>query len=281
MKTLTLTLVGSTLSLGLLASAIPADAGQFRGLRDAVKKVKETTDDANDAADAVESVVGAATGKKQKRGGSSCNANRGSNSNSPCTAKAPGHVGGAAAVPAKFSGQLSCERLGVGNAFVSRAGDYTFSKGISTESRSGLIDRQPVAPTNGCFFGGLAVGDVLYLEFDKSKYNKSSYAMQCVSYDGSEQLDRTNGPRIDNYKGKDVMLHTGHSLGYKPTASGSNSSRSGAYKAHLDGRGRAMATINFEALHTDRSGTDFYCQFYNESTGKSAFALTYRRGPAG
>ena len=130
-------------------------------------------------------------------------------------------------------------------------------------------------------FEGLAVGDILYVEFDKNRFQKYDYKMQCVSYDGSEQLDTTNGPRTFNYTGKDVMLHTGHSLGYTPTASGSNSDRSGAYDKYLDGRGRAMATINFGALHTDKSGTDFYCQWYNEKTGKSALGLTFRRGPAG
>ncbi len=287
MKTSLLTLLGSSLiATGIAVSASPAEA-QFRGLRNAVREVDNAARDAREAAETAETVVEAVTGNGRSNGrvssprGSSCNANRGSNSNSPCTARAPGHVGVAGEAPARYINQLQCENRGIGNAFVARDGEYTFSQGLSTETRGGLIDRQPVNATNGCFYGGLGIGDVLYVEFNKAGFNRHAYKIQCVSYDGSEQLDHTFGPKVGNYTGKDVMLHTGHSLGYEPTASGSNSSRSGAYDAYLDQRGRAMTTFNFEALHTDRSGTDFFCQWYNNDTGKSAVAFTYRRGPTG
>ena len=182
-------------------------------------------------------------------------------------------------MPERFLNQLQCESRGIGNAFVGRDGDYTFSKGINTETRGGLIDRTPVTATNGCFYGGLSVMDVLYVELNAAGFNRHDYKMQCVSYDGSEQSNNATSARVNNYKGKDVMLHTGNSLGYEPTATGSNSSRSGAYNEYLAQRGRTMATFNFETLHTDRGGTDFFCQWYNEDTGKSAVALTYRRGP--
>lgn len=285
MKTPLLSLVASSLVAGIFAAAAaPADA-QFRSLRNAVRNVEEATNDARETAEAAEAVAGALTGNGSPRAsnprGSDCNANRGSNSNSPCTARAPGHVGVAGEVPQRYLSQLSCENRGIGNAFVAREGDYTFSKGISTETRSGLLDRQSVSASNGCFFGGLGIGDVLYVEFNRAGFNRHDYKIQCVSYDGSEQLDNTFGPKANNYKGKDVMLHTGHSHGYEPSASGSNSSRSGAYDDYLERRGRAMATFNFEALHTDKSGTDFYCQWFNDDTGKSAVAFTYRRGPQG
>lgn len=284
MKNLICALVGSSIALGTLTYAEPASA-QFRGLRDAVRDVKKTTDDAKEVAETAEDVVDAARGNRSNRNSNrrsrSGFANRGSTSNSPRTAAAPDHVGGAGAAPSKYTSQLSCESLGIGNAFVGKAGTYTFSKGIKTEDRTGIIDRRNVSPTSGCMFEGLDVGDILYVEFDKRRFNDSNYDLQCVSYDGSEQLNRSTRPRVNNYTGKDVMLHTGHSLGYTPTAAGSNSSRSGAYDDYLNGRGRAMATINFGALHTDKSGTDFFCQWYNESTGKSALGLTFRRGPAG
>ena len=35
------------------------------------------------------------------------------------------------------------------------------------------------------------------------------------------------------------------------------------------------------AIHSDKSGTDFYCQHFNKATGKSALAFTFRRGPVG
>ena len=293
-------LASSVLATGFIA-ATPAQAemaaGPFDKLKKKVKKAKKTADDAATVVDAAErarrtkgrsilgGVVGAAGGSSAGVGpsadGSRCNANRGSNSNSPCTARAPGHAGVAGAAPAKFANATTCASLGLGNAFVARAGDYTFQQGLSTEERSGLIDRRNVAPVRGCVFEGLGVGDVLYVEFDKSKYKKYDYSMQCAAFDGSEQLDHTNGPRVGNYTGKDVMLHSGNSTGYTPTATGSNSDRSGAYDKYMAKRGRDFTTINFGALHTDKAGTDFYCQLFNKKTGKSAVALTYRRGPAG
>jgi hypothetical protein len=278
MKDLICTLVGSSLALGAVAYADPASA-QFRGLRDAVRDVKKATDDAKDVAETAEDAADAVSGERSSRRSRSGFANRGSTSNSPTRAARAGHVGGAAAAPSRLTGQLSCASLGIGNAFIGRDGEYTFSKGISTEERSGIVDRRNVTPTSNCMFEGLAVGDILYVEFDKKRFNDSDYEMQCVSFDGSEQLNRSTRPRVNNYKGKDVMLHTGNSLGYTPTASGTNSSRSGAYDSHLSQRGREMATINFTPLHTDKSGTDFYCQWYSEKTGKSALGLTFRRGP--
>ncbi|MXP47357.1 hypothetical protein GRI43_08130 [Altererythrobacter luteolus] len=280
------------LALAATTFSAPVHAGPFDKLKSKVKKIEKKAKEVEQTAAQAEDIVETVSGKKRRGSsrragvgrsadGSYCNANLGSNSNSPCSARAPDHVGGAGPVPAKFTGQLNCANLGIGNAFVGRDGKYTFSKGISTEERSGLIERRDVQATNGCLYSGLAVGDVLYVEVDKAKYDKHAYSIQCVSYDGSEQLDNVNGPRINNYKGKDVMLHTGHSLGYEPTATGSNSQRSGAYDALLNKRGRTMLTFNFGALHTDKSGTDFFCQWFNDKTGKSALAVAYRRGPQG
>ncbi len=264
------------LAAGFAAAPAPAAAGPFDSIKKAVKKVDKKKREAEEVVETVERVRQGATGST--RGGF---ANRGSTSNSPRTARAPGHAGNAGPAPAKYTGQLKCANLGLGNAFVGREGKYTFSQGISTEERTGLTERTNVSAQNGCFFPGLGVGDVLYVEVDKAKYKKYDYKIQCVSYDGSEQLDNVHGPKINNYKGKDVMLHTGNSLGFTPTASGSNSSRSGAYDKYLDGRGRTMITFNFASLHTDKAGTDFYCQWFDKNSGKSALAFTYRRGPAG
>ncbi len=263
----------AALVVGFAAAPAPAEAGPFDKITKKVKKVKKKVDQAEDVVETVDNA---------RRGGSGGGfANRGSTSNSPRTARAPGHVGGAGAAPAKYTGQLQCANLGLGNAFVGREGTYTFSQGISTEERTGLTERTNVSPQNGCFFPGLAVGDVLYVEVDAAKYKKHDYKIQCVSYDGSEQLDNVHGPKTNNYKGKDVMLHSGNSLGFTPTASGSNSSRSGAYDKYLAKRGRQMITFNFASLHTDKSGTDFYCQWFDKNSGKSAVAFAYRRGPAG
>lgn len=270
MKNFALALAGGVMATGFVAIAptpVEASSGPFDKLKKKAKKVEDAARTVDGAARTADSIM-------NRRGGSS-------NSNSPRTgSRYAGHKGIAGAAPAKYVQQINCANLGLGNAFVARDGEYTFSQGLNTETRGGLIDRKPVQPTNGCLFPAMGVGDVLYVEFDKARYegDKRNYDLQCVSYDGSEQLNRGTRPPADNYKGKDVMLHTGHSLGYTPTASGTNSSRSGAYNKYLDGRGRSMLTFNMPALHTDR-GTDFFCQHYNKNTGKIALAFTFRRGP--
>jgi len=281
MKSVLTAIACTALATGIIASGIagaaPAQAaGPFDKLKKKAKKATQAVDSVvNGGTNGVSSGVGASAN------GSKCNANLGSNSNSPCTARAPGHAGGAGPTPAKYASATTCANVGIGNAFVARGGNYTFQQGISTEKRSGLLDRRPVKPAKGCVFEGLGIGDVLYVEFDAGKYKKYDYKIQCVSYDGSEQLNNVAGPKVGNYKGKDVMLHEGNSTGYTPTATGSNSSRSGAYDKYMAKRGRTFTTFNFEALHTDKAGTDFYCQWFNKATGESALALTYRRGPTG
>lgn len=264
------------LMIATSVAAVDANAGPFDKLRNAVKKVEDTAKDANDAAEVVDNVAKGNV-PNVSRGGF---ANRGSTSNSPRTARAKSHAGVAGPTPARFASATKCANVGLSNAFVAQSGNYTFSQGLSTETRSGLLDRVNVSPSNGCTFPAMGVGDVLYVEVDKNAYNRGRYAMQCVSYDGKEQLDNTNAPRENNYTGKDVMLHTGNSTGYTPTASGSNSSRSGAYEKVLNARGKEMITFNMPGLHTD-SGTDFYCQHYNKDTGQSVLAFTFRRGPTG
>lgn len=279
MKNWMIAVAGTALATTLMASAAPVMAGPFDRLKRAVEDVEEAAEDVQDAADAVETVRGVATGRRGSSRAPITGTTAGSNY--PRTARAPGHAGYAAATPAKYANATTCANVGIGNAFVARAGDYTFQQGISTEERTGLLDRREVTPVNGCVFEGLGIGDVLYVEFDKAKFNKNSFRIQCVSYDGSEQQDNVYGPKIGNYGGKAIMLHTGNSTGYTPTASGSNSDRNTAYQKYMDGRGRTFTTFNFEGLHTDKAGTDFYCQWFNRDTGESALALTYRRGPVG
>ncbi|QZD90241.1 hypothetical protein K3148_02210 [Qipengyuania aurantiaca] len=286
MKTTALRTLGLALAVSVVAS--PAQAGPFDKLRKKAQEIEKAADDAKTAAEAAETVVDAA--KRGARPGattslgsplSGVRAVDGSvpgGRNNPKTAGSGNYAGRAPAAPAKYASLTKCANLNIGNAFVAQTGDYTFQQGLSTETRGGLIDREPVS-LDGCTAPGMGVGDVLYVEVDAAKYDKHRYALQCVAFDGSQQLDNVNAPRENNYTGKDVMLHTGNSLGYEPTASGSNSDRSGAYDAYLAKRGRAMITFNMPGLHTDKSGTDFYCQHYDKATGKSALAFTYRRGP--
>lgn len=291
MKTIAIALASAALTTGFVA-AVPAQAemaaGPFDKLKKKVKKAKDAVETAEQAVETVDTVrrsdartigngvVGAVTGGRA----AAVNQAMRQRSNYPQTAKAPDHAGVAGPIPAKYAGATTCADVGVGNAFVARDGNYTFQQGISTEERGGLIDRRPIEPSQGCVFEGLGIGDVLYVEFDKGRYDRHDYKIQCVSYDGSEQQDNVFGPKTTNFAGKDIMLHTGNSVGYEPTATGSNSDRSGAYDAYMDARGRAFTIFNFEPRHDDKAGTDFYCQWFNSDTGESAIALTYRRGPA-
>jgi hypothetical protein len=269
MKNSILAAVG--LAVAATSFSVAAEAGPFDRLKKKAKEVEQTTNDAEDVADV-------ATGKKRPR--TSGLMRRGSNSGSPRVARPKSRAGKAGPTPAKFNSATQCANLGLSGAFVAQSGKYSFSQGISSQERTGLLNRVAVSPTGGCTFPAMGVFDVLYVEVDKAAYNRGSYALQCVSYDGKEQLDNTNAPPENNYKGKDVMLHSGNSTGYTPTATGSNSSRSGQYKKVLDGRGKEMITFNMPGLHTD-SGTDFYCQHFDKNTGKSALAFTFRRGPTG
>ncbi|WP_379547988.1 hypothetical protein ACFCW2_02675 [Qipengyuania sp. DSG2-2] len=274
-------LASTTVTLGTSAQAAE---GPFSGLKKAAKKVENAAKDVERADRAVKEAK-RTKGRSVLRGAASA-ATGGyvgttAGSNYPRTASRGDYLGRPGAAPAKYASMTQCANTGLGNAFVAVARDYTFSKGLSTETRSGLIEREPVSPSNGCVLPGMGSGEVVYLEVDTAKYNKYDYALQCISFDGSEQLDNTNAPRTNNYSGQHVMLHTGHSLGYTPTASGRNSDRGAAYDKHLESRGRSMITFNMPELHTDKGGTDFYCQHYNEKTGQSLVAFTYRRGPVG
>lgn len=268
--------------------SVEAQAGPFDKLKKAVKKVDDTAKDAKRVKDAVEEAE-RTKGRSVLRGAGAVTGGRDAairqglsqRSNYPKTASRGNYLGRPGAAPSKYASMTKCANTGLGNAFVGVDRTYTFSKGLSTQERSGIVERENVSTSNGCVLPGMGSGEVVYMEVDKARYNKYDWALQCVSFDGSEQLDNTNAPRTNNYTGQHVMLHTGHSLGYTPTASGSNSDRGAAYDKHLSSRGRSMITFNMPELHTDKSGTDFYCQHYNEKTGESLVAFTYRRGPVG
>jgi len=270
--------VMAAVGLALAATVVsaPVEAGQFGNIGKKLKEVKRDAKKVERAAeDIVETVDAVANGRAPA--GSTSSANHPSY---PKTASQGDWKGRAPAAPAKYASMTQCANLNLGNAFIAKAGDYTFSKGLNTETRGGLIEREPVQPS-GCTLPGVGSGDVIYVEVDRAGFNTHEHNMQCVSFDGSQQLARDWVPPTNNYTGKDVMLHTGNSLGYEPTATGSNSTRSGEYDKWLKSRGREMITFNMPYLHTDKGGTDFYCQYYNDKTGKSAVAFTYRRSPVG
>ena len=288
-----LTLIATGIAVVFTAQIDTAEAGPFDRLRSKVKKIEREAEEVKEAVEEVEEIVETVDRANRTNGrsllgdilggltagGTGCGTT--ALSSYPCTAPPPGHAGRASPVPAKFVNQLQCANLNPGNAFIARGGKYTFSQGIGTQERSGLLDRAPVQPTNGCLFPTMGIGDVLYVEVDRNQYKKHSYAIQCVSYDGSEQVTVSNKPSVNSYRGSDVMLHTGHSHGYEPTATGTNSQRTSAYDKVLKSRGREMLTFTFQYDHRDKKGTDFFCQYYDKAKGKSAVAFAYRRGPLG
>jgi hypothetical protein len=279
MKKIILAAAGIALAASFTAAPAPAQAEQFRSLGKKLKKAKKKVEQAAEIAERVDSVArGGRPAVGASADGSQCNANRGSNSNSPCTAKGLGHAGRAGPAPAKYTSLTQCAGVPIRNAFIAQYGSYTFSSGINTEDRTGLINRENVQPTGGCIMPSMGSYDVLYIEVPTARLNamKGGFEMQCINTKTGKQAIDQARPRWYNTRGKDIMLHTGHSLGYTPTASGSNSDRTAAWEADLKRRGMSMFGFNMPNLHTD-SGTDFYCQYYNSASGKSVVAFQYRR----
>ena len=275
----------------------PVSAGPFDKLKKAVKKVEKAAEDASTAVEVVEetrrtkgrNVVGAAAAVAGGRNAaiatgvaasaasrSGCDATGGTGR---CTAKRPGYAGRAPTPSAKFTSMTKCAGLPISNAFIGKFGDYTFQQGLSQEKRGGIIDREPVSASNGCIMPSMASGDVLYIEVPANRWAamKGGWKMQCVEMNTGQNANPAAFPRWSNIAGKDIMLHTGNSLGYEPTASGSNSDRSRAWDNDLKRRGKHMLGFNMPDLHNDK-GTDFYCQYYNVASGKSVAAFAYRRG---
>lgn len=257
-------LAGATVTAGFVGAESVKAAGPFDKLKKKVKKAEETAQD-------VDTVISEADRANKTNGRSLLGSSRNSSTRTRKSQSAGGVAGPA---PAKYAAATKCTGAAFSNAFVAEDGEYTFSQGLNTEKRSGLINRKPVS-ANGCTFPAMGVGDVLYLELDKRAYKRGVHVLQCVSYDGSVQLTNSNRPPEGNYKGKDVMLHTGNSTGYTPTATGSNLSRSRQYDKVLASRGKAMVTFTMPFSQTNK-GKDFYCQHYNKDTGKSLLAFTYR-----
>lgn len=253
-------------SFAVTSEPVEASSGPFDKIRKKVKEVENEAKKAEDVVETVTSVTGApVTGTT-------------AGSNYPRTAKGKGHAGRAGPAPAKYTSLTKCANVSIKNAFIAKMGDYTFQSGLSTEERSGLINREPVQPNGGCIMPSMGTYDWLYMEIPTAQLAsmKGGYEMQCINTKTGKNANDEARPRWYNLSGKDVMLHTGHSLGYKPTASGSNSDRSTAHKKDLERRGMTMFGFNMPNLHTD-AGTDYYCQYYNKGTGQSIVAFQYRR----
>lgn len=266
----------AALGIGVVTMPTPVEAGPFDKIKKIGKKAEDTARDAQRAADVVESV---------KRGGRSGGPNTISGIRSERNARLKtsrrASAGRAPNPSSDLTSITSCSSLKLSNVMIGQLGDYTFQQGMSKEERSGLINRENVTPTGGCILPGMGTGDAVYFEVDKGQFeamgNSNDWQLQCIDSKTRAQEDRTSlRPSMGNVSGKDVMLHTGNSFGYTPTATGTNSNRSNAWKKNLDRRGKAMISFNFPAYHMD-NGTDNYCQYYHKPSGKSLVAFQWRR----
>lgn len=182
----------------------------------------------------------------------------------------------------------SCASFKPENITIGKSGTYTFQKGFSKEKRTGLINRKSGALTGGCILPSLQSREVAYMEVDTKAYkagNSSDWSMQCVKSANpgagavGDSEGKTEYPYTVNYlAGKDMLLFCGNSEGVEECAEGSNSNRSGKWKKKLQSKGKTMLSIlaNTSTLAPPQ-GEKLYCQYYNQSSGKSLFAFEYLR----
>lgn len=182
----------------------------------------------------------------------------------------------------------SCTSFKPENITIGKIGTYTFQKGFSKEKRTGLINRKSGTLSNGCILPSLQSREIAYMEVDTKAYkagNSSDWSMQCVksANPGAGAVGDTEGkteyPYTVNYiTGKDMLLFCGNSEGVEECAEGSNSNRSGKWKKKLNSKGKTMLSIlaNTSTLAPPQ-GEKLYCQYYNQTSGKSLFAFEYLR----
>jgi hypothetical protein len=172
-----------------------------------------------------------------------------------------------------------------------RLGEYTFSQGMSTETRTGFVDRRDVSFESGCILPNLTSGDVMYLEYDTTTLRGMGYPndfeTQCIKIDdrpyGAVNVaeGRSEYPSNDSYLGDShLRLACGNSVGISECTNGRNSDRASEASADLSQRG--VKALSFfmtrtRSSATPRPGERLYCQFYNKTSGKSLFGYEYFR----
>jgi len=173
--------------------------------------------------------------------------------------------------------------------------EYDVKEGMSTDQRTGFMDRESVEMTNGCFLGELQPNTCFAFTANESKYaelgNSNDWAVQCVYSDdpGAGALENKGEYpySVDSMPGKEMMLLCGHTEGdgYE-CAEGSNSSRSGEWDKKLDKEGKVQLgfcvnTKAYQELSYDKddypSGRWAYCQYYNSKTKKNMFGFEFRQ----
>ena len=182
-----------------------------------------------------------------------------------------------------------CTNFKPENITLGYRGEYTFKKGFKKEKRTGFINRTKGNLSHGCILPSLQSKQIAYMEVDTKKYealgNSNSWSMQCLrSADPDAGAITENESKTESIysvsalSGKDMMLHCGNSEGITECASGSNSKRGGEWKKKLKAKGKTMLSIHaFTSTLAPEGGEKLYCQYYNETSGKSLFAVEYIR----
>lgn len=188
-----------------------------------------------------------------------------------------------------LTSMTSCTSFKPENITIGKSGTYTFQKGFSKEKRTGLINRKSGTLTNSCILPSLQSREIAYMEVDTKKYkalgNSNDWSMQCVKSANpgagavGDTEPKSEYPYTVNYlSGKAMLLHCGNSEGIEECAEGSNSNRSGKWKKKLQSKGKTMLSVlaNTSTL-APQQGEKLYCQYYNQTSGKSLFAFEYLR----
>jgi len=205
----------------------------------------------------------------------------------------------AASTPAASSGSSTpkptsitqCDGTRPSKITYGRLGEYTFSQGMSTETRTGFVDRRDVSFESGCILPNLRSGDVMYLEYDTATLRGMGYPndfeTQCIKIDdrpyGAVNVaeGRSEYPSNDTYLGDShLRLACGNSEGISECTNGRNSDRASAASTDLEQRGKTALSFfmtRTRSSSTPQPGERLYCQYYNKSSGKSLFGYEYFR----
>lgn len=188
-----------------------------------------------------------------------------------------------------LTSMTTCTDFKPENIIIGHVGEYTFQKGFSKEKRNGLIGRKAGTLTNGCILPSLQSHEVAYMEVDTKKYealgNSNDWSMQCVksANPGAGAVGETEGKTeysysVDYITGKSMLLYCKNSEGIEECAEGSNSTRSGIWKKKLAKKGKTMLSIHANtSTLAPKQGEKLYCQYYNQTSGKSLFGFEYLR----
>lgn len=267
-----MTLTKTSLLIGLIlsASATSANAGFFDSIKNKIEDKIENKAEKTVEAEAEKAINGTSTSSKGK-------------SSSKSSAATPSLEGG----PDKsLMAMTTCTDFKPENIIIGKSGTYTFQKGFSKEERTGLINRKSATLNNGCFLPSLQSREIAYMEVDTKKYealgNSNDWSMQCVKSANPGDGALTNKGEypytVNVLTGKAMLLYCGNSEGIEECAEGSNSSRSGKWDKKLKANGKTMLSVlATTSTMAPKQGEKLYCQYYNQTSGKSLFAFEYLR----